>query len=200
MNANKRDTSRKRESILHAAMQAFSNEGYDKASMDRIAEIAGASKRTVYNHFSCKEKLFQAVIEKFAGEMLALKQIRYDGTRSLEEQLSDFAEANLAVANNPTLLKLSKVVLTVLITKPELVQGVLAQYANSEDALVPWLRKATEDGRMTVDDPQLAARVFHSMIEGAFIWPAVYQGPLPPNIVETLKKELIETFLCRYGT
>ena len=56
-----RDTSRKRDSILDAALEAFQNEGFDNASMDRIAEIAGASKRTVYNHFATKEDLINQI-------------------------------------------------------------------------------------------------------------------------------------------
>ena len=51
----------KRKTILDAAMAAFRDDGYESASMDRIAELAGASKRTVYNHFGSKEALFQAI-------------------------------------------------------------------------------------------------------------------------------------------
>jgi hypothetical protein len=36
------------------------------------------------------------------------------------------------------------------------------------------------------------------MLGGAFTWPAVYQGGLDPQGIPALKKELIETFLCRY--
>ena len=174
MKANKRDTSQKRQSILNAAMQAFSDEGYDKTSMDRIAEIAHASKRTVYNHFLRKDDLFQAVIEKFAEEMHSLKQIPYDGTRSLEEQLSDFAEAELALTNNPTWMNFMKVLLTVFIRDPELARETMAKHDTGEDSLVTWLRTAAENGRVNVEDPQLAARVFWSMLGGAFTWPAVY--------------------------
>ena len=59
----KRDTSQKRHEILDAAIREFQAVGYDNTSMDRIAESAGASKRTVYNHFASKELLFQAAFE-----------------------------------------------------------------------------------------------------------------------------------------
>ena len=68
MPRKKRDTSRKRESIIDAAIRAFQEDGFDNTSMDRIAEVAGASKRTVYNHFESKEDLFGAVVERFMGE------------------------------------------------------------------------------------------------------------------------------------
>jgi len=54
--------------------------------MDRIAELAGASKRTVYNHFGSKEAFFQAVIARFFDEVHALKDIRWQPDATLESQ------------------------------------------------------------------------------------------------------------------
>ena len=93
---------KKRNSILDAAIQAFQELGYENASMDYIAELAKASKRTVYNHFSGKEKLFKEVIARFLSEIMQLKQIRYSPDRSLREQLGDFADARIAIARNPS--------------------------------------------------------------------------------------------------
>ena len=62
----------KRDSILEAAIRAFRDVGYECTSMDRIAELAGASKRTVYNHFPSKEALFQAVVARLFDDAVAL--------------------------------------------------------------------------------------------------------------------------------
>lgn len=194
----KRDTSQKRQSIVNAALRAFCEEGYDGASMDRIADMAGASKRTVYNHFGRKRDLFQAVVNSFVTEMASLKQIRYDPDRSVEAQLSDFADAEIALTSNTTWLRFTKVLLTVFFSDPELATAIRSQYGTGEDTLATWLRDAATDGAMAVDDPQTAARVFWSMLGGAFTWPAIYQDSLDSTHVETLKGELITTFLCRY--
>ena len=69
--------------------------------MDRIAEVAGASKRTVYNHFESKEDLFGAAVERFMDQAAALKEIPYDPDRGLEEQLGDFADAKMKLADRP---------------------------------------------------------------------------------------------------
>ena len=61
----KRDTSQKRKAILEGAVKVFTKEGFDASSMDHIAEVAGVSKRTVYNHFPSKEILFQAIVADF---------------------------------------------------------------------------------------------------------------------------------------
>ncbi len=194
----KRDTSEKRLSILKAAMQAFGEEGYDGVSMDRIADLAGASKRTVYNHFPSKELLFQAVVGRFSEEMGGLKRIAYDPSRELEDQLSEFADAELAVVEDPTWLGFLKVLLGQFIRDPEMAKSTLARYGASEDSLSKWVRSAAEDGRLSVEDPILAAEVFRSMAAGAFTWPSVYRGAPDKKAADKLKRELIATFLGRY--
>jgi TetR/AcrR family transcriptional regulator, regulator of autoinduction and epiphytic fitness len=198
MKAKKRDTSQKRESILNAAIKAFGDLGYDNTSMDYIAEKATASKRTVYNHFQSKDDLFQAVIDRFTMEMHFLKQIRYDSSRGLAEQLGDFADAELALTNNPTWMGFIKVLLIVFIRDPKMALKSMAKYSNSEDTLVTWLKEAAQDGKLIIENPQLSAKVFWSMLGGAFTWPAVYQGYLDPKLAQALKTELIKTFLSRY--
>ena len=58
MNAPQRLTDRKRLAILAAAADQFRANGFEASSMDKIAAIAGVSKRTVYNHFPSKHELF----------------------------------------------------------------------------------------------------------------------------------------------
>ena len=95
---------RKRDEILRAARTTFVNEGYSSASMDRIAEVAGASKRTVYNYFQSKEGLFHEVLRQVMAESLALEQVSYDPSAGLEAQLERFADAKLVFSENATWL------------------------------------------------------------------------------------------------
>src|ERR1700681_3980575 len=50
--------------ILDADKQLFLKRGYQGASIDEIAEMAPASKPTIYAHFDGKEALFEAVIAR----------------------------------------------------------------------------------------------------------------------------------------
>jgi AcrR family transcriptional regulator len=54
---------RKRTAIVDAARQCFLDGGYAQTSMDRIAEFAGVSVKTVYRHFTNKDDLFSAVMQ-----------------------------------------------------------------------------------------------------------------------------------------
>ena len=54
----------KAEAILAAAEHAFLAGGFGAVTMDAVARRAGASKATVYAHFTGKEELFGAVVAR----------------------------------------------------------------------------------------------------------------------------------------
>lgn len=195
----KRDTSKKRNEILDAAADAFTQDGYDNASMDKIADMAGASKRTVYNHFPSKEELFKNVQDQFITEIMALKQIDYNPDETLEKQLGEFANAKLAISTNPSWLGLMKAATGVYMTNPEFAKDAVERAEDAEDTLVTWLEAAQADGRIKVDNSKLAAEAFWAMVAGAFFWPSIFFGPMKPKEAEAMKKELIDLFLSKYG-
>lgn len=55
--------SRKRTMIVDAALRAFLESGYAESSVNRIAEDAGVSIKTLYRHFESKDDLFSAVMQ-----------------------------------------------------------------------------------------------------------------------------------------
>jgi AcrR family transcriptional regulator len=74
------------EHILFAAKDVFLELGFERASMDVIADRAKTSKRTLYAHFESKEKLYLAVIELVRGLYL-------DNLRTPAEYAQDTSEA-----------------------------------------------------------------------------------------------------------
>jgi AcrR family transcriptional regulator len=55
--------------LMEAAVQVFSQRGYQAATVDEIAEAAGYSKGAVYSNFSSKEELFLELLDqRFALE------------------------------------------------------------------------------------------------------------------------------------
>ncbi len=56
--------------ILRVAGQVFAEGGYERASMDRIAGLAGVSKPMLYAYFGSKEGLYLAYIERTGGELV----------------------------------------------------------------------------------------------------------------------------------
>jgi AcrR family transcriptional regulator len=65
---------------LTVAAHLFQTEGYDRTSIDAIAEAANKSKRSIYNHFDGKEDLFAAVIGEELNEVRNALQPVFDRT------------------------------------------------------------------------------------------------------------------------
>lgn len=195
---HKRDTSAKRDAILDAAIDAFIETGLESTSMDQIAEKASASKRTVYNHFSSKEILIEEAFNRFLSRAFEGHKIEYEANRSIEDQLSDFADAKIKLAEDPKQLGLMRVTLGAFVTYPDMAQRVVSFSDSQEDGLVAWIKAANKDGRLSVKDPDMAAEVFWSMFAGTFFWPPLVRGPIGKKEGNKLKAELIQLFLARY--
>ena len=56
--------------LVKAAAKVFSRRGYEKASLDEVAEEAGFTKGAVYSNFKGKEDLFLATIDAHFEERL----------------------------------------------------------------------------------------------------------------------------------
>src|SRR5512144_2636319 len=52
-----------RTKIMEAAIKLFSNQGYNKSSVDDICAEAGISKGAFYHHFKSKQELFLALLD-----------------------------------------------------------------------------------------------------------------------------------------
>jgi len=96
------------ERILDAAQRVFLKRGFQSASIDEIAELAPASKPTIYAHFAGKEALFAAVVARVMnglanfdgyeakGRTLQDKLIRL-GTEIAEKTIEDLVGVTRAI-------------------------------------------------------------------------------------------------------
>ena len=55
--------------VLDAAVEAFTDEPYEDVSLEKVADRAGVTKRTVLRRFGSKESLFMAAMEHAVEEM-----------------------------------------------------------------------------------------------------------------------------------
>lgn len=60
----------KKQKILNASLEEFSEYGYEKANTDRISSKAGVSKGLIFHHFGSKENLFIITINKCIDDIL----------------------------------------------------------------------------------------------------------------------------------
>ncbi len=66
--------------VLDAALEAFAEAGYDRTTLDRIAELAGCSRVTIYQYASGKDELFRRLATQVAAQMWAAFEALEDVT------------------------------------------------------------------------------------------------------------------------
>ena len=57
-----------RQKILNKALELFSTRGYDSVSVGEIANAVGIKAPSLYNHFSGKQAIFDAIVESTAAQ------------------------------------------------------------------------------------------------------------------------------------
>ncbi len=84
--ASERRIERNKERILRAALELFRVHGIRKAAINDIAQKAGVSPATVYNHFGSKEDLVRSAVKHFLTSAVAdLRKIIEGGLPFLEK-------------------------------------------------------------------------------------------------------------------
>ena len=58
--------------LLDAAEEVFAERGFDAASLGDVADRVGIRPQAIYNHFSGKRELYEAVLERLLGPFLEL--------------------------------------------------------------------------------------------------------------------------------
>ncbi|WP_431048403.1 TetR/AcrR family transcriptional regulator [Roseateles sp. L2-2] len=172
-------TDRKRQAIVDAAIAEFREHGFEVANMDRIAGRAQVSKRTVYNHFSGKDALFDAILERLWVATEAKLKLTYRADLPLREQLLTLVEQKLAMSDDPQFLDLARVLIAEAIHAPQRAREMLCRLGGREEALTVWIRAAMADGRLKVGDPAFAASQLQALVKGFAFWPQITMGQPP---------------------
>lgn len=198
--AESRRNSPKRKAVIEAATEEFLSHGFSGTSMDRIAEAANVSKRTVYDHFPSKDDLFQAIIDEIlirVGEMPAHK---YSEEQDLDEQLLAIGRSFADTITSSDFMKLSKVVISRFIQAPEWSHNTVEAHARLRKDMIAFFKAGKKDGRLRVNDHEKAAAQFCGLIKEIAFWPELMAGQKPVTTRErnAAVKSAVEMFLDHY--
>lgn len=67
-----KDHSDKRRALLRAAAKVFATYGFDRASMNQVAQAAGVSKANIYHYYSSKDALLFDALDVYLDELTAV--------------------------------------------------------------------------------------------------------------------------------
>ncbi|MEU3253458.1 TetR/AcrR family transcriptional regulator [Streptomyces sp. NPDC006997] len=197
----------KRRAITRAARAVFGREGYSRASVDVIAVEAGVSKRTIYNHFTDKEQLFQTVALEGAQQVTeAVGEILERHLRKivdLREDLIGFGlERVTAVTRFPDHFALVRTIEAEVTRIPPDVLEVWKEVGplSSHKKLAPYLRRIADLGLLVLDDAERAANHFN-LLTVTDVNQRTFYGALtlPESETTGIVVDGVDTFLRLYG-
>lgn len=180
----------KHDAILSAAKRAFLEYGVQGTSMDKLAEIAEVSKRTVYNHFANKEQLVLHMLSELWTRTMVDVGVAYAADQPLQPQLRALVSAEIELVSGREFLGLSRAAAEYYMFQPEKLQVAMEQFPSEATALHRWLGEAMADGRIRQADVETAFDQLHSLVKGACYWPQLLG--FKPEISETEKQQLAD--------
>ncbi|WP_304635610.1 TetR/AcrR family transcriptional regulator [Pseudoalteromonas sp.] len=190
---------RKRLDILNAAETLFFQQGFEQTSMDQVASLAGASKRTVYNHFENKGVLFQAILVFMFEKVCQEKAVIFDKQHPIAEQLTQIAVQEVALLTSEEFLKIAKVAFMQMLQQPDLAKSLANNSMGCMQDLVAFLEAASDAHVLHIDDAEFAAKQFVYQLKSLIFYPLLYgferqNGDTEEKVIS----ETVKMFLARY--
>ncbi len=193
---------RKFDQVLEGARAVFMRDGFEGASVDEIARAAGVSKATLYSYFPDKRLLFAEVAKseclRQADNAIELLQGDHDPRRVLVEAgrriiaffTSDFGLSmyRLCVAESHRFPDLGAYFYR---SGPQLLRERLTDY----------FREAVAEGRLEIQDFDLAADQFAELCRASF-FPRLLcgvQNDIPETEIMRVLNGAVDMFLARYA-
>ncbi|WP_136617190.1 MULTISPECIES: TetR/AcrR family transcriptional regulator [Mesorhizobium] len=198
-------SARKDREIIEAATAAFIAKGYDGTSMEEIATKAGASKQTVYKHFTDKETLFSEVVESTASQtndVVESVTMLLSEAQFMEGGLQQLARRMTTTLMDDDLLKLRRLIIANADRMPQLGRSWYEKgFERMLASVASCFQKLTSRGLLQTSDPRLAA----SHLFGMLLWipmnEAMFTGSNPRSKadLERHADASVEAFLAAYG-
>jgi AcrR family transcriptional regulator len=160
------DPGRKQTQILNGAAAIFAQDGYDGASMSRIAAEAGVSKGTLYNYFPSKADLFIATVRRDCSNWIELVFDEIDTSASAETTLRSVGLQMIGLLVSDPALTMFRMVIAEAEKFPELAEAFYkAGPARAIAHLSAYLGGACARGELAIPDRDFAAEQFYALMQ-----------------------------------
>lgn len=191
-------TDKKRKDILQAAIQEFREQGFPAARVNRIAELAEVSKRTLYKHFESKEVLFAAITDILLEQIAASPKLSYDPGKPLRDQLIAAVRDYIDYLSGEHYMGLNRLVMSELLRDQELAQAFFAKAEMQDGPIQTLIGEAMQAGALRQAEPGFAAGQLLSMIKHFLMWPEFLQGKKADVDAEAVMADCVDMFLAHY--
>ena len=197
--------SRKRRTIMDAALRLFLSRGYDGTSMEEVAVAAAVSKPTVYKHFADKEQLFREIILSTTDQAVALVEMvteTFANSQNVEQSLRELAHRFIDNLMQPDLLRLRRLVIATAERFPDVGRiWYESGFDRALDALAGSFEVLSAQGALNVEDPLLAANHFVGLLLWIPVNRAMFTGAnrYTQTQINGFAESAVVAFLLAYG-
>ncbi len=193
----------KESQILDGAALIFARDGYEGASMSRIASEAGVSKGTLYNYFSNKAELFAAYVHRECSRSIAMIFDDLNPDAPPAEALMHIGSTMFRMLLSETGLTMYRMVVAEAEKFPELAESFYGSGPAKALAHVSaYLQRAAGEGQLQVADPDFAAEQFFALMQTHLCMKRRLRLIAMPSQeeLEHVIRQAVKLFLAGYGT
>jgi len=169
----------RRDALFAAATRVFLKEGYGLASIEKVAAEAGASTRTIYQHFENKADLLVGVIRRLIERNMMSALINPElAALPVEQALSRIGHSLLEHFQDVQSRALFQLIAMEAHRFPELAQKVRSSAKQQvQQAIERYLQSQCAKGVLQLEDPAAAGHLFVHMIIGEVRESMLFCGP-----------------------
>ncbi len=172
-----REKERRKQQIIVAAKRVFSNKGYNRATMEDIAQEAELSPGTLYLYFKNKEELFASLSLRILQFLLIrIEEVASNNEIELAERLEELKAAMFDVYSfdppaliNTFHLQSSE---TLANLSPSLMSEFNELTRKSIQTLAKTFEQGIKEGIYIEQSPVILADIFWSTFSGVVLWQA----------------------------
>jgi AcrR family transcriptional regulator len=192
----------KHDATLVQARRFFTELGFDRSSMDVIAEAAGVAKATVYKHFGSKEALFETVLQSLLQELPTPDEMIAAPRGPLPARLHAIATGISRLAISPLLRGLQRMLALPMQSSRFAGRSFWRESLEPyQHAFADLLGEEAFAGRLAVPDPAAASSQFFSLVGSEpFIRVLMGEAAVADEVLAAHVDAAVAAFLRAYAT
>ena len=194
--------SAKRRQIMEGARRAFLAAGFDGASMNDVARVAGVSKGTLYVYFDSKEQLFEALIREERHQQAERLCDFSEDDSDVRSVLANFGRRLIEMMTRPDSMSHLRTVIAASAKFPQLGRAFYeAGPCFGAHRLTEYLRRRGEEGLLDIADPATVAWQFLALCKAETHSPLLFGmiDEVTPAAVEAAVEAAVNLILAAYG-
>lgn len=161
---------RRRKELVGIACTLFATRGFDKTSLQDIADAAGLTKAAVYHHFPDKARLYEAVVVSSLAAIHAASAAETDLADTPLEKLRAFVRASARLIDEDRMNWVVGSNLFWSLDETERSPAILAARDRQERFLRELIRDAIDAGELRAVEPEMLGRLILSALNQIPRW------------------------------